>query len=144
LSSGESIIGLACQVNALIGEALKPTLVQHGLTNASFDLLSAVRASDGRETQAAIGKRLGLSRATVSEASVLLEKSGLVIRASSPTDQRSVLLSLTALGHKKVGAVLADMLRIESEVLSRLTTRESELTLRSLKKVLLGIKSTID
>ena len=74
MSSIESLIGLACQVNDLVSQATRPAIAGQGLTSASFDLMSAIWAADGRETQAEIGKRLGLSRATVSEAVTSLVK----------------------------------------------------------------------
>jgi DNA-binding MarR family transcriptional regulator len=138
----DSLVGLACQVNDQIAQALQPVLKEHGLTAAMFDLLSAIRAGDGNETQAEIGVRVGLSRATISEAVTALQKNELVIRTPSSTDARAVLLSLTGAGHRKVNAILSQMRQIESEAVSHLTPKESAAVASALKKLIQGIKQS--
>lgn len=140
MSSIESLIGLACQVNDFVAQAMRPAILDQGLTSASFDLLSAVWAADGRETQAQIGKRLGLSRATISEAVTSLVSAGYVIRRPSDIDSRAVNLELTSAGHKKVKAVLNEMKRIESELEGKIGTRETESASKTLRKILNSLK----
>ncbi len=140
MSSIESLIGLACQVNDFVAQAMRPAILAQGLTSASFDLLSAIWAADGRETQAQIGKRLGLSRATISEAITSLEKNGFVTRRPSDVDSRAVNLELTPAGHKKVKAVLAEMKRIESELDGKIGAKETETASKTLRKILNSLK----
>lgn len=140
MSSIESLIGLACQVNDLIAQATRPAVISQGLTSASFDLLSAIWAADGRETQAEIGKRLGLSRATISEAVTSLVNAGYVIRRPSDLDSRAVNLELTPNGHKKVKAVLTEMKRIQSDLEGKIGTKEAEAASKTLRKVLNSLK----
>lgn len=136
MTSIENLIGLACQVNDLVAQAMRPAILSQGLTSASFDLLSAIWAADGRETQAEIGKRLGLSRATISEAVTSLEKNSLVIRRPSDHDSRAVNLELTSEGHKKVKAVLTEMKRVEAELDGKIGTKEADAASKTLKKIL--------
>ena len=143
MSSIESLIGLACQVNDFVAQAMRPAIVDQGLTSASFDLLSAVWAADGRETQAEIGKRLGLSRATISEAITSLVSAGYVLRRPSDIDSRAVNLELTPAGHKKVKAVLGEMKRIESELEGKIGLRETDSASKTLRKVLNALKVEI-
>jgi DNA-binding MarR family transcriptional regulator len=143
MSSIESLIGLACQVNDFVAQAMRPAILDQGLTSASFDLLSAVWAADGRETQADIVKRLGLSRATISEAITSLVKQGFVIRRPSDLDSRAVNLELTSAGHKKVKAVLSQMKRIESDLEGKIGLRETESASKTLRKVLNSLKVEI-
>ena len=140
MSSIEGLIGLACQVNDFVAQAMRPAIVAQGLTSASFDLLSAVWAADGRETQADIGKRLGLSRATISEAVTSLVKAGYVTRRPSDQDSRAVNLELTSSGHKKVKAVLGEMKRIESELDGKIGTKEAEAASKTLRKILNSLR----
>jgi len=140
MSSIESLIGLACQVNDLIAQATRPVIHSQGLTSASFDLLSAIWAADGRETQAEIGKRLGLSRATISEAVTSLVSAGYVIRKPSNLDSRAVNLELTPGGHKKVKAVLAEMKRIQTELEGKIGAKEADTASKTLRKVLNSLK----
>ena len=140
MSSIESLIGLACQVNDFVAQAMRPAIIEQGLTSASFDLLSAVWAADGRETQAEIGKRLGLSRATVSEAVTSLVGQGYVIRRQSDLDSRAVNLELTSSGHKKVKAVLGEMKRIESDLAGKIGSKETEAASKTLRKILNSLK----
>ena len=143
MSSIESLIGLACQVNDFVAQAMRPAIVDQGLTSASFDLLSAVWAADGRESQAEIGKRLGLSRATISEAVSSLVSSGYVLRRPSDIDSRAVNLELTPAGHKKVKSVLGEMKRIESELEGKIGSRETDAASKTLRKVLNALKVEI-
>lgn len=139
----ENLIGLACQVNDCVSHAMRPAIVAQGLTPASFDLLSAIWAADGRESQAEIGKRLGLSRATISEAITSLVTNGYVVRKPSETDSRAVTLELTAAGHKKVKAILQEMKVIETEISNKLTSKEAESASKILKKLIAAIKVQI-
>ena len=143
MSSIESLIGLACQVNDFVAQAMRPAIIDQGLTSASFDLLSAVWAADGRETQAEIGKRLGLSRATISEAITSLVSAGFVLRRPSDIDSRAVNLELTPAGHKKVKSVLGEMKRIESELEGKIGSRETDSASKTLRKVLNALKVEI-
>lgn len=143
MSSVESLIGLACQVNDLVAQATRPAIVAQGLTSASFDLLSAIWAADGRETQAEIGKRLGLSRATISEAVTSLCNAGYVLRKPSETDSRAVNLELTAQGHQKVKAVLSEMRRIQSEIEGKIGMKEADSASKTLRKVLNSLRSEV-
>lgn len=140
MSSIESLIGLACQVNDLIAQATRPAIISQGLTSASFDLLSAIWAADGRETQAEIGKRLGLSRATISEAVTSLVQAGYVTRRPSDIDSRAVNLELTPSGHKKVKAVLSEMKRIQADLEGKIGAKEAEAASKTLRKVLNSLK----
>jgi DNA-binding MarR family transcriptional regulator len=143
MSSIESLIGLACQVNDFVAQAMRPAIIDQSLTSASFDLLSAVWAADGRETQAEIGKRLGLSRATISEAVTSLVTAGYVIRRPSEIDSRAVNLELTSSGHRKVKSVLGEMKRIEAELEGKIGAKETDSASKTLRKVLNALKVEI-
>ncbi len=136
----ESLISLACQINDLISVALRPALDEQGITSASFAILSSVKAADGRETQAEIGRRLGLSRATVSEAVTALVAQDLVLRKPSAEDGRAVTLVLTGKGHQKVNAVMKRLEEAENEVTARLMDREVASTAKVLKKLIYGLE----
>jgi DNA-binding MarR family transcriptional regulator len=140
-SFSESLVALACQVNEAIASALDPILKENELTPAMFDLLSAVRTADGRETQAQIGQRMGLSRATISESITALEHDGYVLRKAHPEDKRAVFLTLTARGHQKLNAVLREMKEIENLAVAKLSEKESATAIKTLKKLLIGIQS---
>ena len=136
----ESLISLACQINDLISVALRPALDEQGITSASFASLSSVKAADGRDTQAEIGRRLGLSRATVSEAVTALVAQDLMLRKPSDLDGRAVTLVLTGKGHQKVNAVMKRMQEAEAEVTARLMDREVTSTAKVLKKLIYGLE----
>lgn len=136
----ESLISLACQINDLISVALRPALDEQDITSASFAILSSVKAADGRETQAEIGRRLGLSRATVSEAVTALVAQDLVLRKPSDQDGRAVTLVLTGKGHQKVNAVMKRLEEAENEVTARLMDREVASTAKVLKKLIYGLE----
>lgn len=140
----DSILGLACLINDALAQAIRPTLAELGISSATFDLLSAIHASDGRESQAIIGSRLGLSRATISEAITACTAAGLVERAAHPSDGRSKVLTLTPAGHRVIQAVLAKTREVERVAMALLKEKEQQqiaLALRKIALTLSGIES---
>jgi DNA-binding MarR family transcriptional regulator len=130
-------------INDLITHGLDPVLERCELTHSGFALLSAVRASDGEETQADIGRRLGLSRATVSESVTELEKLGLLVRHASRTDKRAVILGLTATGQEKINVILTELREFEESILEQFSPLETAQAAKVLHKIVNLIESVV-
>lgn len=131
----ESLFGAIAQVNDVISTHVRLRLDLIGISSATFDLLSAIHAADGRETQAQIGQRLGLSRATISEAITVAEKSGYVERVASSTDRRANTVRLSAAGHRIIQDVMTGLSELEDAVVAKLRTKEASTTVDSLRKL---------
>ena len=73
-----------------------------GLTAARFDLLYALKKSNGGVVQSALRRVLGVSRATVSRMLASLEELGLVRRSVPGKDRRQRLVELTTKGRWRI------------------------------------------
>jgi DNA-binding MarR family transcriptional regulator len=80
----------------------RSVLAALGLTAARFDMLYAVKKSNGDMVQSALRKVLGVSRATVSRMLASLEELGLVRRTVPPRDRRQRLVELTTKGRWRI------------------------------------------
>jgi DNA-binding MarR family transcriptional regulator len=81
----------------------REVLVRMGLTAARFDMLYAIKSRPKRGVlQSALGRTLGVCRATVSRMLASLEQLGLVVRTACSRDRRQRLVVLTTLGRWRV------------------------------------------
>lgn len=76
----------------------RPALAGLGLTYPQY-LVMVLLWQEGSTSVSGIGSRLGLESSTLSPLLTRLEGAGLVARARSTSDERSVLVSLTERGH---------------------------------------------
>src|SRR5262249_30115037 len=104
-----------------------------------FDVLAALRRQ-GAPYELSPG---ALLRATLVTSGTMtnridrLEEAGLVRRRSDPQDKRGVLVTLTAAGHSRVDAALADLLAAEQALLAGLP-EDGRHTLAGLLRILLA------
>jgi DNA-binding MarR family transcriptional regulator len=106
--------GLA-QLSFLIYRLLERRASDHELSIIQARLLGVLR--DRRPTINRLGELLGLDKSSVSGLVERAERRGLVVRAASATDRRSVLVSLTDHGRSLVSDTSS---RFEADVLALL------------------------
>src|ERR1700749_1208265 len=94
-----AVDGLA-QLSFLVQRMLERRASEHDLSLIQTRLLGVLR--DRRPTMNELGRLLGLDKSSVSGLVERAEHGGLVTRAPSPTDVRSVLVSLTDAGRALV------------------------------------------
>lgn len=119
---------LAAQAGLLVemaSAALQPRLENEGLSLASFDLLSAVKASNGG-TQADIARRLGVSPGTLSEAVKAAVQRGLIEQISDGGDARLRRLRLTRSGSRVLNKILKSVDEIEVVMLDGIAADKIE------------------
>ncbi|MFM2041926.1 MAG: hypothetical protein RLY86_502 [Pseudomonadota bacterium] len=104
------------------------------LTPGQLGLLVLVGRNPGL-SQAALAKELGVERATLGEALVPLAGRGLIRRDPSPTDRRSIALSLSAEGRELVNRLLAAVPAHEADFAKALTPAEQARLLHLLRKL---------
>jgi MarR family 2-MHQ and catechol resistance regulon transcriptional repressor len=78
---------------------------RHDLTEAQFNVLFALRFAKVNLTQSDLGKRLVVTRASITSVLDKLEEKGLVERRSVPGNRRIYHVSLTAKGRKLIDEV---------------------------------------
>ncbi|SOC53932.1 MarR family winged helix-turn-helix transcriptional regulator [Ornithinimicrobium cerasi] len=102
----------------------------HGLESWEFDVLSALRRAGHpyELTPTQLVRQTLVTSGTMTNRIARLVARGLVERAASPADHRSVLVRLTANGREVVDAALADLVDDERRLLQALPpARQAEL-----------------
>lgn len=100
----------------LLAASIEPVLKPHGLSIRAFDLLAAIQASGGRETQAQISDRLEIRPSSLTESVQGAIRRGLVSQVAG-ADRRTKLLALTASGRKVLGDCLKAFEAAESRAM---------------------------
>ena len=81
-----------------------------GLTPQRYDLLLMVKTgTDGTSTVTEVSRRLALQQSAVTELVKRTEGAGLIERATSPSDGRLSVLSLTAEGERRLMAAFVKL-----------------------------------
>lgn len=131
----QSLSGQAALLTELLSTALEPHLRKSGLTPATFDLLTAVRASENGASQASLARRLRVSAPTLSEAVHSAEERGFLIASKSTSDKRLRVIKLTTAGQKAVEHALKALNLLEMQVVEELEDREIKQAVMVLKRV---------
>lgn len=129
----ESLTGLASVLSELAASAIEPILATHGAGFGTFDLLAAVRAAEGRESQGQIATRLGIAPSSLTEAVASAVKKGFVEQLVVASNQRSRRLMLTREGERLLDACLEELGRVEERVRSAIGDGRSAAAIETLK-----------
>ena len=122
-----------------------------GLPTTDFDAVSVLAQAGAPMKPTDLGTQLALSSGSVTALVDRLERSGVVERASNPTDRRSVHVALTPHGEhirdwvytQYLGAVAA-VLRSDSELLAAEFARQVSLTADVIRRVSMDLPSFPD
>jgi DNA-binding MarR family transcriptional regulator len=122
-----------------LDRARRAAFTEHGLETWEFDVLSALRrqGSPYQLTPGALLRATLVTSGTMTNRVDRLAEAGLVRREPDPQDRRGVLVTLTPAGVQRVDAALADLLRSEHALLSRLSEADQH-TLADLLRILLA------
>jgi len=130
-----SLSGQAALLTELLSTALEPHLRKSGMTSATFDLLSAVHASEGGASQADLARRLRVSAPTLSEAVHAAEERGFLIASKSTSDKRLRVIQLTTVGKRAVEQAMRAVNLLEMQVVEEMEEREIKAAVSVLKRV---------
>lgn len=109
----------------MLAASVEPVLRPHGLSIRSFDLLAAIQAAGGRESQALIAERLEIRPSSLTENVQALIKRGLLEQREG-TDRRVKVLALTAGGKKVLGDCLRAFEAAEARAMSGIPDKQAE------------------
>lgn len=129
-----TLSGQAALLTELLSTALEPHLERAGITHATFDLLSAIRATDGAASQAEIARRLRISPPTLSQALRAASERGLIERTEKKSDARVKLVRLTPQGRRAIDGALRAVNQLEREVVEELNARELSVAVTVLRR----------
>lgn len=123
------------RVNKLMSVDAEQELLPEGLTWASFRVCFALWVLGSLEPHR-VALAASMSRAAVSAARKVLEAKGFATTATSETDLRSIVLTLTPEGVEHTEKIYAKHLAITTEWLSPLSAPEQQILLGLLGKIM--------
>lgn len=109
----------------------------HGLESWEFDVLAALRRA-GEPYQLSPGtlvRETGVTSGTMTNRVDRLTARSMVQRSNHPADRRGVLVTLTTQGLSAVDAAIADLLRVERQMLANLGSDDSDRLAALLRRV---------
>lgn len=142
----DSLTAHATLLTELLAAKTAPALKAAGVSNAIFDLLSAVRAAGGRATQNELANRLGVKPPTLSEAAQLAIRQGLLEVFVLPGDRRAKLLRLSPSGKQTLQRIMREISSAERECLEGIDPDELSVAIEVLRKASMNLarSSTAD
>ncbi|GAA2244747.1 MULTISPECIES: MarR family winged helix-turn-helix transcriptional regulator [Kitasatospora] len=137
-ASPMAVIGRLTRLHRMIDAELRRTFGSHGLDGASFDVLATLRRSGPpyRLTPTGLMRASMVTSGAITQRLDRLEGRGLVVRSSSESDGRSVLVELTDAGRELVDRVLPDHLDTEQRLLAGLTGAQRDALTGALRTLL--------
>jgi DNA-binding MarR family transcriptional regulator len=124
-STGYLLWRLAIRWRAVLDRGLAPL----GLTSAQYGVLASLYGlsrGGGQPSQRELADFAGLEPMQVSKVTRMLERAGLVERASNPVDTRAVQLRITDRGVQALTAGRKMVLKLEDQRLAPLGGRQSD------------------
>jgi len=135
------VVGRVLRAAALILRAGDELLARYELSRGEFDILSALRRTDGPQSPGALRTvSLASGPATTKRLHALVDR-GLVTRAVNPDDGRGAFISLTRSGARLVDRVLPELLDVERGLIANVPRGERAALAGSLRRLLTGIES---
>ncbi|HJV41586.1 MarR family transcriptional regulator [Caulobacter sp.] len=113
-------------------------LARHGLTFAKWVAMISLRRF-GDLSMTRLAKLSATDRTTLTRSIDSLITDGLVLRETSATDRRIVVVRLTDAGRSLLEKIRAEIRPLNREVCSNLTTDEQAAMTRALQKMLSGL-----
>ncbi len=111
------------RLSILINRRIEDTLAAHGSSLADFDVLSALRrqGSPFQLKPSELSRRIMLSPSGMTHRIDQLEAAGLVERHLDPSNRRSMPVALTAQGVRLAETLVRVVVKVETDILHRLT-----------------------
>ncbi len=136
--SARPLTQLYIHIGKLLRQRVTSALREGGIHFGQSRILAALLHND-KLTQGAIADGLDVKPATVTNQVKKLEAAGLVNRAHGENDDRIMNVTLTPKGRKAAKFTVSVMVKIEDEIRSELTPKETD----SLRKFLEKVRDTL-
>ena len=105
----ETLSGQAQLLTELMHGLVGPVLEHESVSGPTFELLTAIHATQGKASQARVAEVLGVTPPTLCESVKVAVRQGLILQEANPRDRRAKRLILTAKGNKIVRKALEKM-----------------------------------
>jgi DNA-binding MarR family transcriptional regulator len=141
-----AVIGRLQRAGAHASGRIDGWLMDHGLEQGWFDLLSALRRAGAPHelTPTQLARSLMLSSGGLTKRLDRMQAVGLIERRPDPRDRRGVLVRLTRTGRSAVDAAVASHLAEEQKLLAVLTQDEREQLAGLLRRLLIAWEGAAD
>ncbi len=138
-----SLSRLAYHIQKRTQDQLNAVMKDHGLTGVSYTALMVLYGSD-EETQRAsdLGDACSEKPANLTRICNDLERQGLIKRRFSQEDRRSVVISLTSAGRKRVEQVSPDYWNILQQTYAGISAKDLALQEAMLKQQLTNLEES--
>lgn len=133
--STECYLNIARAADLLLGQLDRRLKTDFDLSISAANVLAIVDGAGEPITPGEIAERAIIAAASTTSVLDTLEKRGLVERRPHPTDRRKLLIDLTPEGRSTIDQILPGIHRLETKVMSALTTAERRLLLALIAKV---------
>ena len=139
---GMEVLARARQLTQLSRKWIEPVFQSHGLDTGEFDVLATLERSGApyRLRPTELFRELMMSSGGLTDRLDRLERKGMIRRARSVSDQRSVTVELTETGRATIRKAFGDDMAVEVDLLASLTAGEREVLARLLAKVLADLE----
>lgn len=141
--SSAGIIERLTRLMIYVDESLETSFAEHDVTKATFDVLAALRrhGEPYKLTQSELLSELMRSSGTVSVRIDRLEQEGLVKRAPSHDDRRSVIVSLTPKGYELIDRLAPIYFASEALLIDSLSAIEQSQLAALMSKLLVSFEA---
>jgi len=114
------------KTNTWLLHELSPVFAAHGITATRFDALEALSRHGGTARPAELRDTLHLPAQTITSVLDQLQAAGLVSRSPHPSDRRSTIAELTAVGRQVIDQICPPLIDIENDCMSALSHTEQD------------------
>jgi len=138
-------IGRISRIDALVHQRVERWLAPYGLSWDMFDVLATLRRQPPpHEMRAgALAAWCLLSTGAMTKRIDRVEKAGLAVRVSDPTDRRAQLIRLTERGIEVADRAIAAHFRNAHQLVAPLAPNEAATLARLLRKLLRSVELTL-
>ena len=139
---GMEILARARRLDLLSRPPIEAVFKSYGIDTGEFDVLATLQRAGPPYTlrPTELFETLMISSGGLTDRLTRLEKRGLIARAPSPSDGRSLLVALTPKGGTLIDKAFRKDMKIELELLAPLSRKERDTLANLLAKLLIGIE----
>jgi DNA-binding MarR family transcriptional regulator len=101
-----------------------PVLERESVSGPTFELLTAIHATQGKASQARVAEVLGVTPPTLCESVKVAVRQGLIVQEANPRDRRAKRLALTAKGNRVVRKAIEKMQTGEEAMIAGISDAE--------------------
>jgi DNA-binding MarR family transcriptional regulator len=140
-----AVLGRAYRLSNLVRPSIEALFAGFDLDRGEFDVLSTLRRSGPpyRLSPTELYRSLMISSGGLTHRLIRLEKAGLVRREKAPGDGRSLLVTLTEEGGRRVEAAFRADMENEMRFLGGMAPERRDLLAALLKELLAGLEAQV-